>query len=168
MKRFPARLTLAVFSLLMAWGRPASADLSAMVGKPAPPMSLETVDGAAVSLESLKGKGVILNFWATWCPPCKVEMPELEKTHRDGADDGIVVVGVNYQQEADTVRKYIQEASLSLPVVLDSNGEVSRKYHVTALPTTFFIDREGVVAGFFVGPLTAETLDEWASRLKGE
>ncbi|MGK7346709.1 MAG: TlpA family protein disulfide reductase [Candidatus Nitrospinota bacterium M3_3B_026] len=168
MKRFPARLALVMFSLFMAWAHPAMADLSAMVGKPAPPMSLKTVDGADLSLGSLKGKGVILNFWATWCPPCKVEMPELEKTHRDGADDGIVVVGVNYQEGPETVKRYVEQTSLSLPIVLDTGGEVSRRYRVTALPTTFFIDRDGVVAGFFVGPLTAETLDEWESKLKGD
>ena len=129
------------------------------VGAPAPDFSLLTVEnGKPVRLADLRGHIVVLNFWATWCLPCRTEMPALDQAQRNMPD--AVVLGVNQQEGAETVGRFLREQGLDFAVVLDTAGEVNRLYRVLALPTTYFIDRDGVIREVvYGGPLTRALIE---------
>ncbi|MGC8780602.1 MAG: TlpA family protein disulfide reductase [Anaerolineae bacterium] len=127
------------------------------VGHPAPDFTLTTVTGETFTLAALRGKPVILNFWATWCPPCRAELPELEAAHERYAGQ-VIVVGVNQAEPAASVAAFAGQAGLAFLLPLDAQGDVSRQYAVRSLPTTFFIDRTGVIRRIQIGPLTEATL----------
>jgi len=119
--------------------------------------SLQTADGSQLALSDLRGQVVLLNFWATWCPPCKAEMPDLEALYRDyGAAHDFVVVGVNLQEDREIVEKFARETSLSFPVLLDADGKVSgQSYAVRSLPMSMIIDREGYIREAWSGRLSS-------------
>ena len=127
-------------------------------GSPAPAFVVWTLDGRETRLSDFKGKTVVLNVWATWCGYCQAEMPELEAAYRDYRDQGLVVLGVNARESQDLVRRYVNELGITFPILLDTNGSISHAYRVQALPTTFFIDADGIIRGQMVGQLTKETL----------
>ncbi len=134
-------------------GRPPSADR----GHPAPDFTLSALDGEPVSLSQFRGRPVILNFWATWCGPCRAEIPALEAAWRGAAGEA-VVVGVNVQEDEITVGRFARELGMTYPVVLDTAGEIARIYRVQAFPTTYFIDARGVIAENYIGPMNAPLL----------
>ncbi len=127
------------------------------VGHPAPDFTLTTSTGEMFTLSALRGKPVILNFWATWCPPCRAELPELEAAHERYAGQ-VLVVGVNQAEPAASVAAFAGQMGLTFPLPLDVQGDASRQYAVRSLPTTFFIDRTGVIRRIQIGPLTEATL----------
>lgn len=135
----------------------------------APPLELPMLDGRPVNLAQLRGKVVVLNFWATWCPPCRAEMAELNATHHALGDRGLMVLGVNQAQDSNTVQQFMKEQNLSFPIALDQRGEVSQRYRVIALPTTFIIDRAGhireVIHG---GALTRPLIESKVNALLSE
>jgi len=131
----------------------------ARVGDKAPDFTLTDTDGDKLSLSDLKGKGVILNFWATWCGPCRQEMPLLQKAFEAHGSEGLVVVGVDVGEQAAPVKTFLKELGLTFPAVLDTDQETSRLYRVYGLPTTFFIDRQGVIHYVLVGPADQALLD---------
>jgi len=127
-------------------------------GELAPDFALLSVDGERVALSDFRGKIVVLNFWATWCPPCRAEMPELqaawEERGADGGDDGdIVVFAVDFDETAGEVSGFIDEFGLTFPVALDGGGSVAEHYGVRGFPATFFIDAEGVLRSKNLGPV---------------
>jgi len=128
-----------------------------VVGHPAPDVALTTVAGEAFTLSALRGKPVVLNFWATWCPPCRAELPELQAAHERYAGQ-VIVAGVNQMEPPASVAAFAGQAGLSFPLPLDARGDVSRRYAVRSLPTTFFIDRGGVIRRIQIGPVTEATL----------
>ena len=128
------------------------------IGEPPPVFSLEMVDGQTLSLAELRGRPVVVNFWATWCPPCRGEMPDLENLARDYREAGLVVVGINLEEDRPTVRRYADTLGLSFRLVLDRDGQVANAYNLTALPTTYFVDREGNVRDLNIGALTEKGL----------
>ena len=117
----------------------------ASLGEPAPDFDLETPDGGRIKLADVEGKPVILNFWATWCRPCAVEMPYLQTAHMQHADKGLVVIGVNVGEQTSVVQPWLEERSLTFPIALDLNGRVADTYRVYSYPTTYLIDRDGRV-----------------------
>jgi peroxiredoxin len=117
-----------------------------------PEFSAATVDGPVLSLESLRGRVVLLNFWTTWCLECRAELPVLERLHRDYSARGLTVLPVNYQEEAGTVRQYARELGLTMPLLLDSTGAVRQTYCVIGLPTSFLIGRDGRAVARAIGP----------------
>ncbi len=122
-------------------------------GYTAPDFSLDTLDGERITLSTLRGQAVIVNFWATWCPPCRDEMPAFENVYRDLQDEGLLMLAVNttdQDSEAD-VRAFVAEYGLTFPIALDRRGEASRRYRITGMPTTFFIGRDGVIRSVIVG-----------------
>lgn len=132
---------------------------------PAPDFTLETLAGETVTLSELKGKKVILNFWATWCPPCKAEMPHMESFYSKLTDeDQVELIAVNVTESErlglGEVEKFVDSYKLSFPIPLDKEGEVSRTYSVFSMPTTFMIDTQGRIAQKVVGPLDEKTLNE--------
>ncbi|QDU70398.1 TlpA family protein disulfide reductase [Mucisphaera calidilacus] len=122
-----------------------------LLGRKAPGFTLKSVDGDVVRLSDLKGRVVVLDFWATWCPPCVVAMPELQKLHERYEAQGVTIVGVNLREDRATVKRFVEQKGLGFTFVLDAEGRVGRSYRVSGIPQTVFIDREGVVQSVHVG-----------------
>jgi thiol-disulfide isomerase/thioredoxin len=126
------------------------------VGDTAPNFWLQLEDGRYVRLSDLKGKPVVINFWATWCPPCRAEMPEFVKT---AADEDLIVLAINDGEDRKAVEEFAAAFGMTMPVVLDRNGMLGERYLVQGLPTTYFIDSQGKLSSMVVGQITPEALD---------
>jgi cytochrome c biogenesis protein CcmG/thiol:disulfide interchange protein DsbE len=126
----------------------------------APDFTLETLDGDTITLSDLRGRAVLLNFWATWCPPCRAEMPAFQQAYADYEDQGFVIVAVNaiQQDSLPAIEEFRGEYSLTFPIVLDADGSVSRSYQVRSMPTSFFIAPDGVISEVVIGGPIAEAL----------
>jgi peroxiredoxin len=119
---------------------------SSEVGKTAPVFELKDLDGKKVSLSDFKGKVILLNFWATWCAPCKAEMPSLENLYRSFREKGLVVIGISVDNSEKTVQSFVKEKAITFPILLDKGKEVSfDDYGVIGLPVTFLIDQKGII-----------------------
>ncbi len=116
-------------------------------GQQAPAFSLEDLDGAQVSLAAFRGRPVLINFWASWCPPCRAEMPELQRVYASQGSDGLMILAVNLstQDNLDDVRRFVAEQGLTFPILLDSEQAVTAAYRVNPLPTSVFVTPEGKV-----------------------
>ncbi|MBI2675152.1 MAG: DUF3179 domain-containing protein [Candidatus Aenigmarchaeota archaeon] len=137
------------------------------IGKTAPDFQLETIDGKKVHLKDFRGRAVILNFWASWCPPCRVEMPEFQQAF-DKNKDKLVVVGVNLQEARENAQAFVDKNRITFPILLDPKAEVKDLYGVFTQPVTYFIDKEGKIVDKKFGQLTGEEIDEKIGRLIGE
>lgn len=144
---------------------PLDPDLVVTKGQPAPDFVLAGLDARPVRLSDFRGQVVMLNFWAAWCVPCKVEMPGMEAVYRDLKGQGFVVLAVNLQDERDVARRFVEDVKVSFPIALDGDGSVARQYRLTGLPTSFFIDREGRVADINTGVVTRGQVEFKARRL---
>jgi thiol-disulfide isomerase/thioredoxin len=126
-----------------------------LVGYPSrttpPPFSGGTVDARQVSMTALRGKVVLVNFWASWCLECRPEMPVLERLHRELAPHGLAVVGVNARERKETVSRYAKEVGLTFPLVLDADAKIGALYGVVGLPATFLVGRDGRAVAFAIG-----------------
>ncbi len=120
--------------------------------------TLRTLEGERVSLKAYRGKVIFLNFWATWCGPCRMEMPSMEKLWQDFKEEDFVMLAVNIQEESKLVSSFMKEMNLSFPVLLDEKGSVSRSYRIRGIPTTFFLNSKGETIGTAVGAR------DWASE----
>ena len=127
----------------------------------APDFNLKDQYGVTHSLENYKGKVIFLNFWATWCPPCKKEMPDVESIYKEYGENkkDVVILGVNSEKENE-VKKFLKDKGYTFPTVIDENSEVMRKYFIQAFPTSFVIDKEGNVYGYAMGGLTKEQIKQ--------
>jgi cytochrome c biogenesis protein CcmG/thiol:disulfide interchange protein DsbE len=130
-------------------------------GAAAPDFALPDVSGGSVRLSSLRGKVVLLNFWATWCPPCEAEMPLLEEAHQTWGERGLVVLAVNFDEPEDEVGAFRDRLGLSIPLLLDQGGAVQELYQVRGYPTSFLIDRDGIVRVRHVGILSPDNLEDY-------
>jgi len=119
--------------------------------KVAPEFTLPTVDGEQVSLDEYRGKVVFLNFWATWCIPCREEMPALERLYQAYQAQGFAVISIDLKETADQVKAFFQKHALTFPALLDQNGAVFRDYLVAGMPTTYLISRDGMILARGVG-----------------
>jgi thiol-disulfide isomerase/thioredoxin len=111
-----------------------------------------TLDARHLSLTDLRGKVIVINFWASWCLECRPEMPVLEGLHRELASRGLAIVGINAREDKQTIGRYAKELGLTFPLVLDRGGKNNRLYGVIGLPTTFVVGRDGRAVAFGVGP----------------
>ena len=141
-------------------------DVAPRVGNRAPDFALRSLDGRTIRLSELRGKPVMVNFWASWCPPCRNEMPAFEKAYQRYRSQGMEFLGVDVQEDAETVRKFVQENGYSWLFLLDSDGKVSRSYQVSGVPTTFFIDREGIIRDLQIGELSEAALESKLAKIK--
>jgi len=123
------------------------------IGDKAPDFQLENLNGEIVSLSELKGRPVMLNFWATWCPPCRNEMPYIQEIYENWTDNpsSVVVMAVNIGESASTARNYVESRGFSFPVLLDTTETTARRYRISGIPTTFFIDKDGIIQGKKIG-----------------
>ncbi|MDR5703865.1 MAG: TlpA disulfide reductase family protein [Armatimonadota bacterium] len=150
----PVVLLIGLFGYILAQREmPKSIEVALARGeRPVAPMfTLTRYDGGKLVLTDLRGKVVVLNFWASWCGPCRDEAPLLEKVWREYRDRGVMVVGVNIQDLESAARKFIQEFRITYPNVRDGDGHIAKKYGVTGVPETFFIDRSGRIVQKFPG-----------------
>ena len=136
-----------------------------LVGKKAPSFVAPKVGGQLVSLENYKNKPLVLNFWASWCPPCRDETPGMERIWRKYEDQGVVILGINVQDGEKEAQRYISEFGVTFSNALDLDGSITVDYGVTGLPVTFFIDNDSVVTGRWVGSISEDRLDNWVSNL---
>lgn len=132
-------------------------------GGEAPDFSLQTLDGEMVELSDFEGKKVILNFWATWCKPCREEMPDLQSIYAE-RDEDVVILAVNMDAHND-VKGFIDSYSVAFPVLLDKEDEVSDMYQVISLPTTYFINEDGIIVQKHIGQITYEQLEEELAKI---
>jgi cytochrome c biogenesis protein CcmG/thiol:disulfide interchange protein DsbE len=129
-----------------------------MVNRPAPDFTLKTFKGATISLKSLRGKPVVINFWASWCPPCREEAPLLERTWRTYQNRGVIFIGVDLQDRLEDALNYIRKFDITYPNGPDPIGEISIDYGVAGLPVTFFVSRKGEIVRRHVGAIDKRTL----------
>jgi peroxiredoxin len=127
-------------------------------GAAAPLFTLDTLAGEKVGLEDYNGQVVVLNFWATWCTPCKIEMPMLDEFYTTHRSAGLVVLAINDQEEKTTVAAFIREAGYRFPVLLDPDAELIERYLIPGLPTTIVIDRTGVIQHIQLGLISDQQL----------
>ena len=142
-----------------AVGAPLSSSPGPREGFYAPDFMLDTLQGEQVKLSNLRGKIVVVNFWTTWCPPCRAETPALETAYESYKDADVVILGVNLtdQDSLKDVESFVQEFGLTYPILLDRDGAVGLLYQLNGLPTTFFISREGIIRTVVVGGPMSET-----------
>lgn len=135
----------------------------AKIGEIAPDIDLKSLTGDQITLSKLQGRPVLVNFWATWCGPCRQEFPSLVRKYNQYKEQGFVVVGVNYQDDNsdDGIRNFMRNSLATFPIVRDADERYGRMYRVNGLPTSIFIDRKGIVRDIVVGgPMTDEFLDK--------
>ncbi len=172
---FAAGATILVVALgTMGWFAGAG---GARAGDSVEDVRLVDLDGEAVALSELEGQGVVLNFWATWCPPCRREMPLLESAWNEYRSRGVVIVGVDVGESPDTVRRFVDSIGVTYPIWTDAPGdaegfddtnELLARFGGVGLPTTIFIGPDGVIEEVYVGELNRAMLNEWLPRLAAE
>ncbi|KKI91892.1 hypothetical protein WQ54_12235 [Bacillus sp. SA1-12] len=141
---------------------PSNVRVGVTEGNAAPDFELTTLDGEMMSLSNLQGKKVIVNFWATWCPPCRSEMPDMEKIHHEFGDD-VVIAAVNLtssEKNTELVEKFVKELNLTFPVLLDEKGAINKQFEVLSYPTSYIIDEDGIITSKFVGAMTYEQMKD--------
>jgi Peroxiredoxin len=126
---------------------------------------LKDLNGKELSLSDLRGKKVFLNFWATWCPPCKAEMPEIEKLYQETKSSDLVIVAVDIGEPLNDVKTFIDQNKYNFKVLLDSNQSVAEQYGISAIPTSFFIDKEGNIVSTHTGPMNTNQMKEYIKAL---
>lgn len=134
----------------------------------APDFTLQALDGSELKLSDYQGDVVLINFWASWCPPCNAEMPALNTYYEAHKDEGFTIIGVNVKESTATVSKFVEEKGLSFPIALDENSQIAAGYGATGLPTSFFVGRDGEMLGYWPGILTEEMLEESVTPLLQE
>ncbi|MGB8984614.1 MAG: TlpA disulfide reductase family protein [Anaerolineales bacterium] len=126
----------------------------------APDFELRTPDGEVIRLSDLRGQAVLVNLWATWCPPCRAEMQSIEKVYQEYKDQGFTVLAVNMtrQDDASAILPFVREQALTFPVLLDERGEVAAAYQLQSLPSSYFIRRDGIINEVVIGGPMSEAL----------
>ena len=142
---------------------------STQVGRAAPDFLLQTPDGDELRFSDLRGSPVLVNFWASWCTPCRQEMPEIVRAYDAAEPEGLVVVAINLQENSEQVLEFADEYGMRFPVVIDRRGQVAEAWRIggpiEGIPSSYFIDADGVVRGRVFGPMTAETIEEELAKV---
>ncbi|WP_026576413.1 redoxin domain-containing protein [Bacillus sp. UNC438CL73TsuS30] len=133
------------------------------VGAQAPNFELKTLAGDKIKLSDLRGKKVMLNFWATWCPPCKAEMPAMEKFYKE-KDKDLVILAVNIDPQLD-VKGFVNKNKITFPILLDADDHVNETYQILSIPTTYFINRKGIIENKFTGGMELAQMKQFANKL---
>ncbi|MEB1807445.1 MAG: thiol-disulfide oxidoreductase ResA [Bacillaceae bacterium] len=141
-------------------------DAPVRVGDKAPNFILTDLNGEQVELANYRGQGVFLNFWGTFCPPCEREMPYMENQYKIYKEKGVEILAVNVDEPELSVRRFVERYGLSFPIPIDRGTEVLQRYGVVPLPTTFLIDKDGVVTRIITGGMTEEDIAGYMDSIK--
>ncbi|MEM6284885.1 MAG: redoxin domain-containing protein, partial [Chloroflexota bacterium] len=137
------------------------------VGDLAPNFQTFTADGEPIALEDLRGQTVLLNFWATWCGPCRIEMPEFQEAFEANREDGFVIVAVNNRENAEQVQDFADELGLTFPLAMDLQGDIQDQYGVLNYPSTYIINEDGTIESKHFGALTTTQIEEMIAEAVG-
>ena len=164
LKAVPVLLLVSVLIVYAGCAGGSTSDLS--IGSKAPDFELYDLDGDVHKLSDYKGTPVFLNFWATWCGPCRSEMPHLEEVNEEWKDQGLTFFAVNIGESSTDVVSFLDYYGFNMPVLLDSAKTVSRKYGVSGIPTTYFIDEDGIIQNKVVGAFPdRESVENYVKQL---
>jgi len=150
-------LVLVLTSGLVMAGCSPSSTQGVEVGNLAPDFQLQNLDGQTVSLGNLRGKSVLINFWATWCSPCRSEMPYIQEIYEEWVDKELVVLAINIGESSSKAEEFMQSYNLSFTVLLDTKQDIAQKYNIQYIPTTFFIDKDGIIQDKVIGAFQNKT-----------
>lgn len=166
LRHMPRTALLSALLLLTACG---DGSPQLVNGEPAPAFTLPRLEGGTATVpDDYRGQVVAIRFWADWCPFCEEEMSDLEPVYRELKDRGLTILAVNVRQDADTAERFIRDLGISYGVLLDEEGAVARAYGVMGLPTTFFVDREGVLRAKILGESTPDVFTGIVNELLAE
>ena len=146
----------------------ASAAGSSLVGKQAPDFTLAALDGTQVRLSQFRGQPVLINFWATWCRPCREEMPELVRSYESHKAEGFIILGLNltFSDSLPDVQAFVNEFNITFPVLLDKDGAIAeRLYRIPGVPTSVFINQDGTLERIQVGIMTPRQIDRYVREI---
>ena len=167
MDRLPKIILVIILASLLASGLVSAGCSSSaqgpQIGKLAPDFKLSNLEGQSISLSDFRGKPVLLNFWASWCGPCRYEMPFIQEIYEKWSGKGLVILAVNLQENPSQVKEFVESFGFSFPVLLATNQEVSLAYNIRGIPATFFIDKDGIIQDIKIGAFAGKT--EIESRL---
>ncbi|PZE21982.1 redoxin domain-containing protein [Paenibacillus xerothermodurans] len=161
---FTCVLLLGVWTL---WSSLYASEEKPVEGSKAPDFTLVGSDGRQHKLSDYKGKTVMVNFWGTWCPPCKQEMPAIQSQFEKHNPDNVAFLGVNIGESPITVQNFMQQHKLTFPILFDDNQETRQRYGVMNYPTTFFIDAEGNIARIWVGEMNEDFIEQTIASISG-
>jgi peroxiredoxin len=133
------------------------------VGEKAPDFELQTLSGESVKLSDFQGKKVMLNFWATWCPPCKEEMPDMEQFHHEKGKD-MIILAVNIDPQLN-VKQFVTKMGITFPILLDEKDKVNTLYQVLTIPTTYFIDEKGIIRQKYLTAMTQDVMEQYMNEM---
>lgn len=130
------------------------------IGKEAPDFQLQTLDGRTVNLSDFRGRPVWISFWASWCPPCRAENPDIEQVYQEHQGEGLVVLGLSIGEDAGTVQGYVQRTGLTYTMAVDQSTEIAARYRIVGIPTHFFIDKDGILREWRIGSMSKNTMEK--------
>lgn len=157
-RRFVAVILILAVAVVACTGPGSAVPQGINAGNRARDFTLASLDGGEVSLSDYRGDVVLVNFWATWCAPCRAEIPAFEAAYRAHKDNGFVVLGVNVQESSQMIEPFVEEFAMTYPVLLDEQSRVMEEYRGLGLPMSILVDRDGVIQVRHVGILTADQL----------
>lgn len=133
---------------------------------PAPDFALSDINGTLLALRDLRGRPVMVNFFATWCTPCRMEVPVIQAAYEAYTDQALFIVGVDVGEKPETAAHFVRQLGLTYPIVLDRDGEVTvNQYKVRGIPASFFIDREGIIRSVHRGPITKALIENYLAKI---
>ncbi|GIO04202.1 hypothetical protein J31TS6_02300 [Brevibacillus reuszeri] len=138
-------------------------------GNLAPDFELQALHGGQMKLSELRGKKVIVNLWATWCPPCRAEMPDMQSFYEENKEKGVVILGVNLtstETNPEAVSSFVEAYGITFPILMDVDKQVSNVYKAISIPTSFIIDSKGVIQNKFIGPMNQEMMENMLSAIE--
>lgn len=140
----------------------------AAVGEEAPNFVLKDLEGNEYKLSDYRGKGVFLNFWGTWCEPCKDEMPYMENQYQKYKDEGVEIIAINVGETKIAIENFAKQYNLSFPIVIDESGEVQKAYGIFPLPATYLINSDGIIVDYIETTMTEEMVQQYMEKIKPE
>jgi peroxiredoxin len=150
-------LSVVIIGLIVQSG--CGPEAAPVIGHPAPDFTLTDLDGNTIRLRDFRGKVVFLNFWAIGCPPCRIEMPAMEEVYQEYKDKDVVIIGVDLGEYRGSVRSFVEENDYSWTFVIDTYGQVAWAYLITGIPTSFFIDKGGIIRSLQVGAMSRTAME---------
>ena len=137
------------------------------IGQPAPDFTIQALDGKSYSLSDFRGRPVWINFWASWCPPCRAENPDIEEVYQANQANGLVVLGVAVGESDGNVRGYVERTGLNYTIGLDRGDGISANYRIVGIPTHYFIDKDGILQEWRIGSMSKKVMEKNVAKIVG-